>query len=370
MPGSAKCAAFEKSVVAAVHEYWLDNDDKHLRRSADRLRRLDRQVESRHTASPIHLVTIEGWLLEKHGYRVRMNHLRKTNPGYRVAIKRYARMDLGRRGNYPRAGFRVNARGPKSLPPFNFAIADIYGDSHLLPLSNSDALFQARFFPHLIDDAPLDLVEHSHGYIDSILQSSLGIDDDPGTWLSTLSHLYPAEMLELIESRFGGFLAATVADLLTLFPSQARWADRFALAAYGAEGTFSSDYTVLRVHAVDLGATTSVDRPIPVPVLKKTGNVVFAVPGERMLPVPDTRWRRLQDARVQNGGTVLVGTPSSSTRSPPTLVATSSRASGPVFSVRGRIRKLRWCCSSRPLPSPSKKASSSEVGTTSTGSAG
>ena len=304
--GGSKYAAFEKAIVSALHGYWLDNDEKHLRHCADLLRRLHMRVKARHTASPVQQVTIEGWLLSKNGYQVRMNHLKKINPGYRIDIQRYVRVEFGHRRNLPRAGFRVSALGPRSLPPFNFSIADAYGDSHLLPLSNSDALYQARFFPHLIDDAPLDLAEYSHGYIDSIVQSSRGIDDNPGTWLSTLSHLYPAEVLELVESRFAHFLAPTVANFLTLFPSQARWSDRFALAAYGITGTFSSDYSAVRVNAMPARPSTIVDRPIPVPRFRKIGAAYRAVPGERSLPVPDAHWIRLRDAGVQSGGTVLV----------------------------------------------------------------
>ncbi|MET4703234.1 glycosyltransferase family 61 protein [Frigoribacterium sp. UYMn621] len=303
--GGSKYAAFETAVVAAIHLYWLDNDEKHLRRSADLLRHLDKRVRSRHTASDVQLVTIEGWLLSKNGYRIRMTHLRKLNPGYRIKIERYVRVEFRRSRNLPPAGFRVTALGPRSLPPFDFSIADAYGDSHLLPLSNSDALYQARFFPHLIDDGPLDLFEYSHGYIDSIVQSSLGIDDNPSTWLSTLAHLFPAEMLELVESRFARFLAPIVAELLTLFPSQARWSDRFALAAHGADGAFHSDYTPMRVDAVAESSRVIVKHSIPIPLLRKVGAVHRAVPGERMLPVPDTRWIRLRDARVQSGGTVL-----------------------------------------------------------------
>lgn len=294
--------AFEKAVVAPIHAFWLDADPAHLSQSASVLRALHEQVES-HEASENMVVSFEGWLLPTGGFTLRVRQLRALNPGYRVRVQRYARPEVGQRGFRPRPGFRVKAQGKISLPPFDFRITNRAGHSQVLQTSNSDVAFATGFFPA---SPPAAGTEQAHGYLDSIRPVPVASNDDPRTWLAKIVHTRSAEMFDLMDSAHGGFIRNDMARLRSLFPSEGRWNDRFALSNSGIEGKFTSDFVPVRVVRPLAPPLIPSSGPIKLPLFEGKSNVLHAGLGQTALKAPSVSWLRLENARVQNGGTVFV----------------------------------------------------------------
>lgn len=302
--------AFEKSFVDAVHSYALDYDEQWLHDAAQLLHSLNTETHDHHVISPVRTVTIEGWMLSNSGFRIRTRHLRSLNPRYTIHARRYLRPEISKRDQRPTpAGFVVNARSPVGFPLFDFRAVDSKGRTYLLPTSNSDAAYQAGFFPHAVADSPSP--DQPLGYIDSIHQSPWPIDADRTTWLGVLAHRKPGELFDLIDAPEGEPWREVVADLRNVFPSEARWSDRFNLAGRGMDGIFHSD---LQVVHVDRAAAASKRSPniesgegIALPVFSVSGSIHRANAGPVQLAIPSTEWLHLADAAVQDGGTVMVG---------------------------------------------------------------
>ncbi|HEY8913983.1 glycosyltransferase family 61 protein [Lacisediminihabitans sp.] len=300
--------AFEKSFVDAVRAYALDYDERYLEAAAQLLVSLSTETHDHHVTSPVRTVAIKGWMLSNSGFRISARHLRSLNPGYTIHAKRYLRPEIARRDQRPTpAGFIVNARSSIESPLFDFRARDASGGTHLLPTSNSDAAFQASFYPHLISDGGPESPDQPLGYLDSIRQAPWPIDDDRTTWLGALAHRMPAELFDLIDAPVGEAWRGVVADLLGVFSSEARWSDRFNLAGRGPGSAFHSDLRLVNVDRPSGGAGGALGDGVALPVFDGPNHIHRASPGPVHIDRPSTEWLHLEDALIQDGGTVLVG---------------------------------------------------------------
>jgi len=131
-------------------------------------------------------------------------------------------------------------------------------------------------------------------------------DEAPEGWLATIANAHPHELQEFVFSVGGRAFAKTVSDALLLFPINARWSDKLAVSAHGADFTPTSDLelvTILRPNPTDPTPTHGILQP----EMHQVGSVVVAGEGARMLPSPSTEWLSITDAVVQDGGTVTSG---------------------------------------------------------------
>jgi capsular polysaccharide biosynthesis protein len=296
---------FERSFLDRVHEFWHTNDPSQLLEATSLLRELDARTEHHNDPSALQQLTVTGWALPTAGFRFRSSALRRLNPGYDIRIERYARRELGRRATLFRAGFRVTATGTRALPPLAFQVADARGAVRPLRRSNPEADFQSSFFPGIRpeDEATVD---YGFGFIDSIRQTSVPDDQNQATWLAALVLRFPAEVREAVDTPQADAVSIEVARLAKLFPSQAFWADRLELAALGASGEYRSDLSAVRVVRTDDAEERIPERAIPVPRSEPAGHITHFAPDSVLLSAPDENWRTYENARLQNGGTLLV----------------------------------------------------------------
>lgn len=300
---------FEKAVVSPIRGFWRSNDQTYLDESAAYFRALDQKVDT-HVASSIHDVVIAGWLSTHAGYKISARALRRINPGFRFSVKREDRKDVvtGEEGDASiRLGFRIEAFSSNDKNPFIFAVVGPDSRIFALPASNPDVADRlTNGYPglkvtiHTADETPTP----PFGYVDYLMQSPRGLTTKPNTWLAAIVHRAPKEMLEFIDSDQGNFLARDALNVLSVYPSDASWADRFNLVALGREGTFVSDLVPLVVERPNRDAANPTGLTVPERVLR--GKTVEFVSGARPMPAPSSTWLRLTDALVQDGGTVIV----------------------------------------------------------------
>jgi capsular polysaccharide biosynthesis protein len=301
--------AFENAVVSPIRGFWRSNDATFLDESAKFLRALDEQVDT-HVASPIHDVVIAGWLSTHAGYTISPRVLRRINPGFRISLKREDRKDVvtGAEGDEDvRLGFRIEAYSSHDKNPFIFAVVAPDSRIFALPASNPDV---AERLPAGYPDLKIKIHTADEtstppfGYVDYLMQSPRGLTKKSSTWLAAIVHRSPKEMLEFIDSEQGNFLARDALEVLSIYPSDAAWADRFNLVALGSEGTFVSDLIPLVVERPNRDPARPTGLTVPGRVVR--GKTVDFVQGTRPMPAPSSTWLRLRDAIVQDGGTVIV----------------------------------------------------------------
>lgn len=295
---------FEKKVVDPIHAYWLDHSEPALQQSADLLAELAERTNPDQRA-PLQLVVVNGWLSKQFGYRMKRGHLERLNPGYDVRIRRIPRPDAPTgRAHGRKLGFELTALGDRSLPTFSFSVRDEDGLDVALAGSSSESRFKLdHFVPETVRAAKPQ--RGPVGYVDDVLNLGVSETDRDLTWLSAFIHRNPREVMELVDSPVGHRLAGSVARLYEGWPAAARWGDRFSLVANGLAGPFSSDLRPLGVLATDVPPTDSPTVALPVPRLQRSGNVVRFSPGTVAARIPSQEWVHLDDAVVQNGGTVI-----------------------------------------------------------------
>lgn len=301
---------FERSVIEPIHSYWRVHDERMLAQSADAVSALGARVATQHQLSDLETTTFEGWLQPGLGFAISRRTLRALNPGFEITVRRFQRAELGRYSKIKRAGFIVRAMAPHGAPPFRFRIVDRSGQLHLLPGSN-DAVEASRQTFDLASDglsyAEKDRARGLTGYLDEIRRAPIAEPDRPETWLASVSHHHRPELLDLVDSPYGQQFAALVAGFLANSPANERWADRFALSAFGTKGTFVSDLTALSVIAPNPSESAPVDGAL-LPQFHADGDIVHTSTNTRVLPAPSTQWLSLEDVAVQDGGTVLTET--------------------------------------------------------------
>ena len=295
---------FEKRVVDPIHAYWLDHSEPALQQSADLLAALAAHTDPDRRA-PLQLVVVNGWLSKQFGYRMKRGHLEKLNPGYDVRIRRIPRPDAPTgRAHGRKLGFELTALGDRTLPTFFFSVQDETGRDVALTGSSSESRFKLdHFVPSSVRSAT---PQHDPvGYVDDVLNLGVSAEDRDLTWMSAIIHRNPREVMELVDSPVGHRLAGFVARLYEGWPAAARWGDRFSLVANGLAGPFSSDLRPVGVLATDVAPAEPATVAMPVPRLERSGSVVRFAPGEAVARIPSPEWVHLDDAVVQNGGTVI-----------------------------------------------------------------
>ena len=296
-------SAFERRVLDAVHDFWRDHDHSRLQAIAIELDELMQEGASAQIANSEQWISIRGWAANRVGLGLR--RLRSINPEYQISIERKRRSDVPRRRYSPirNAGFQIVARGPRHARPFVFELADLLGRRLNFRASNSGASYYLRFFG-VDESAALGATDPagSLAYVDDVIISTVFMEDDRATWFGALAHRNPEELFDLIDTGEGARFARAAAEILRLFPANARWADRFALSAFDETTTFTSDLTAVRVWYPSVTDTSS---KMLVPDLVGEGHLVRAVKGTRPMPCPSEEWLRLENAEVLNGGVIV-----------------------------------------------------------------
>jgi capsular polysaccharide biosynthesis protein len=291
-------AEFERSMMTELRAFKRVHEQERLVAAAELLRGLVER-SPRQAISSRRATVFAGWLLPGFEFSLSARTLHRLNPAYALTIDRLPRPELGRRSNWFRAGFEITAIAGESALPYRFAVTGRHGGQYDLMGSNSDAEFAHSLFPRPSvrhDSSPV-------GFLDRVYITPLADDKAPETWLGAFAHTHPQRLFDLLDSPFGRFAAADVARLVGTFACNARWADKFRLTAFGAGGSYSSDL---------IGLPVVVPNPTPpadpegmrLPVGTEVGAVVRFSAGSSPLRVPSTTWLHLENAIVQDGGTV------------------------------------------------------------------
>jgi capsular polysaccharide biosynthesis protein len=303
---------FEKKVIELVRGYWRTNSTASLDSALRVLTGLDAK-SLRHTIPQEQVTSFEGWLGSQCGFAVRTRRLRRMNRGYQVTLEERGRPDvdevLGSAGLA--FGFSLSAVGPVSLPPFRFGVSDRRGNFCPLKASNPVAeQVLELFWPSNAQASSVTTNSPGHtplGFIDAVTQLP-SASRDKSTWLAALVNRFPAEVYELTQHSQDPARAAVAAALLGEVVLNVEWADRFGLLSGERPSGQRSDLVPLQIwRPLVEGGTDAVTTPAPRPVGIRRGDVWAYHDGPELLPVPDQQWLVLEDATVQDGGTVLSG---------------------------------------------------------------
>ena len=313
--GQRAYSRFIRRIIKPIHLYWRTQDERALLSAGETLREAFEVSDSKEFTSAGQIFKLRGWLSVSSGYYLDIRALRDQNPDFSVHVHRHVRRELlrGFRFHGIRPGFEIVARSKLSSASFFFFVTD--DSRNLVRLESSN--HEARFRCSLLDATNHTLRKHelwpavgtNVGYVDSVTSTS-GVNQRKRTveqWFSSVVHDYPEELLALVDSDEGAFAAAKAAECLIAFPLNARWRDRFELAAHGIQGTFTSDLEALRV-----GRPYGPDEPsqrsdLRLPLLIKKDGVARAVPGADFIRSPSTEWLTFEDINLQAGGTVIRG---------------------------------------------------------------
>ncbi len=292
---SARYTRWAANVVAEVSAFRRDHEDRHYLRIRELFDALP----------PVDDLDPHEQLLQYTGWTDRVSHvsaraLERLNPGYRVRVVRTRRPGTGRRGRLLPLGYVVTARGPVELPPFVFRVGPGRTPAFRPMWSNSDAEFSFR----RLEPAPPEAepVEVVHGYLDAILHRTPA-DERPETWLPALVMQHPSEVHDFVVSPHGEPFRERAAAAGRLFPTNDRWGDRFALAAFGLAEPARSDLLLLEV-ARPNPPRDDAPGAMRTPLLETRGRLVEVAGYGRPLPMPSMTWNRLRDVSLQEGGTV------------------------------------------------------------------
>jgi capsular polysaccharide biosynthesis protein len=301
---------FEAKFIGLVRCYWRTNETASLDSARTAVVRLSARA-SRDGSAQQQVTSFEGWVGTHDGFAVRTRRLRTLNLGYRVAVEKRRRPDvdedLGSTGLA--AGFVVRAVGSVNLPPFTFGVTDRQGN--LCPLKASNPVAEEdleSFWPRNgqeISVSTTDNVCTPLGYIDAVTQVPWASSDE-STWFAALVNRFPAELFEVAQHSGDPELAATAAVHLGGVQSNAEWADRFGMLAGERPCGQRSDLVPVEVwRPMANGDNSVVTTPAPCPERIRHNDVWVYRSGPESLPVPDQQWLVVEDATVQDGGTIL-----------------------------------------------------------------
>lgn len=236
--------------------------------------------------------------------------LRKANPEYEVTVTRVSRND---RAPFPaslRCGFRISAapRGqgaqngadPSSGARFALRFCDWRGRPVRLDTQNLAVRGElGRFDPARSDQAGR-LVD---GWVEwigrSILSAPSGLD------YAKFLTISPASLFYFADSEIGEPWRRRFAEVMTFVAPGTEWADRYEFLAAGAGGRFTSGLQPLRVE-VPAGTTESPGE-FRAPAPARSGDVVEFAPGSVPIPRPGRTWLSVENATLQDGGTITSG---------------------------------------------------------------
>lgn len=303
---------FEAKFTGLVRGHWRTNATPPLDLALRAILRL-RAKAPRNAIVQQQLTSFEGWVGKSDGFAVRARELRRTNSGYRVTVKKRRRPDvdedLGSAGLA--VGFVVRALGPANLPPFAFGVSDRQGN--FCPLKASHPIAEEgleAFWPKNGQQIPVTVPRDARtplGYIDAVAQIP-SASSDKSTWFAALVNRFPAEVFEVVQHSGDPALAAAAAAALQVdsVRSNADWADRFGMLAGERPHGRRSDLIPFEVWRPAFKPGTSLaTTPVPRPERVRHGDVWVYRNGPESLPVPDQQWLLVEDATIQDGGTVV-----------------------------------------------------------------
>lgn len=303
-------AELARTVLRPIRQFWRDHDEQHLKDASVAVEGLfvdDPKSQPPLDTEPARLaLRIRGWLAPQRRFHLSVRALRRTNPGYQISVRRTRRKDVitPKYLKAWRSGFELYAEGSVALPRFTFGASDVKGQLWPLPPTNADAVYSSGFLQNGDLDDEGSTPYQPVGAVDEIFTCRILDPGDRTSWVRMLSCAYPLEMLELVEYQRGSALAVYLAESLTESPINARWAARFAMSAGIEFDVGSTGFCSLRVLRPP---EPTLPGPLMMPLLKRTGSAVTANAGTRAIPMPSNQWLKLEDARVQSGGIVTVG---------------------------------------------------------------
>jgi capsular polysaccharide biosynthesis protein len=301
--------AFEEQLIGLVRRYWRTNATGAL----DSALRTVVTLKSKPLTNVVtyQATTFQGWLRTRDGFAVNTRRLRTMNRGYRITFEKQDRPDVDEHLGSPASayGFAVRAVGPSNLPPFTFGVTDRRGNLYPLTASNEVAAKTLTLFwpwnGEVITDRTSGTAVAPVGYIDTVTKMPWASGDE-ATWLPAVVNRFPAEVYELALHSKDCKLAAAAAEHLGAVPSNAEWADRFGMLAGARPDSQRSGLTRLVIWrpVVDDGASLATTA-VPCPKRTKLRDALVYTSGPEPLPIPDQKWLVVEDATVQDGGTIV-----------------------------------------------------------------
>ncbi|MBK5237550.1 MAG: glycosyltransferase family 61 protein [Actinomycetales bacterium] len=306
---------FVRRVIEPIDEFWRDQDPHAFVEAGEALQGAFASADLEEFARNGQVITMRGWLSGSSGYSVDVKALRKRNPDFTVRVHRHIRWELFRGFRFYgiRPGFAIVARSESTSASFLFFVSDASGTPFRLPSSNREARFSRKILDANGNSVQKfrtwPVVGTNIGYVDSVRVTS-GVKPRKRTadlWFSSVVHDHPEKLLALVDSPPGAFAASKAADCLSAFPLNARWRDRFELAAHGYQGTFTSDLKPLHVERPYGANEPAQVSDLSLPHLVRRDGVAKAVPGADAIRSPSSEWLTYRDVDVQGGGTVIHG---------------------------------------------------------------
>lgn len=285
---------FAARVTELAVAFRRDHDPEHLQTIRSLIDDLGDEATERPTRRR---VVYTGWVAPP--FRASRRRLRQANPGYDVTVNHPVRAEFGIRGRTRRFGLEVIAEGPIDGPEFKFFVSSRDRDS---PLAASNDLARHQLERLGVSADPDAGIA---GYVDHIRSSLVPADTAPALWLDALAQDDPSLLWDFQDSEASRGMRARLADQLGTFATNDRWADRYRLAAHGLATSFTSDLAVLPVERPETGREGAVH--VAAPALVVSGMRATPVATGRELPAPDTGWLHIDDALLQDGGTVTAG---------------------------------------------------------------
>lgn len=301
---------FRASLTNSVATYWRTSDAASLESARHSLRKFTDSLE--YGDSEFEIV-FDGWFRPSKFHQLNLRTLGQTNPGYFIGMQRTRRMDVARvlktRNHWLGFRVRVSARDDVDLRPFVFGATDSSGN--LVPLRHSsdgvsDALDRPNRRSRVVVEEPSPAPgPPAEGYLDQFGEAPKVSRSNPRTWLAVLAAEQPRELFELVDAE--GMEASAVAIVATMpdLGVDPEWADRFSVLATGSLAAPRSQLRLATVHRPRPTKLVPDLVTLAMPELHATGAIVRAMPGSTAIPIPEQGWLQLEDAVLQDGGTVF-----------------------------------------------------------------
>lgn len=306
----ARFRRFRSSLTNRVTNYWRTSNAASLESARQSLSKFTVSLERGNTEFEIFF---DGWFRPSKTHKLNVRTLGHANPGYFIGMQRKRRMDVARalktRNLWLGFRVRVSAADDADLPPFLFGATDAAGN--VVPLGHSsegvgEALKQLNARSQVVIKEPsLVTASHAEGYLDQFGEAPKVSKSNPRSWLAVLASEQPRELFELVDAE--GMEASAIAIVATMpeLGIDPEWADRFSVLASGALAAPRSELRLTTVQRPQPATLLGESAPLAMPVLRITGANVRATSGKDSIPIPEQGWLRLEDALVQDGGTVL-----------------------------------------------------------------
>jgi hypothetical protein len=244
------------------------------------------------------LLVLRGWASRRRAF---LRAIRRANPDYQLWVRRSGRADL--RVFAPKHGIRLGfilvARSRTGVQPFTLLVHR--GASPDLLISPSNEVAHTKLVS--LGSLPRESAwgGDNKAFIDEVLEVPIG-----GLSFDQIVTRHPEEVLELVETAAGAYLAKDVLAVFAQSVVTSRERDRASVLVDGISANMTSDLVKLRVNRLDVHCVDSHSLALPEPT--RTGSLVRYRPGEKLMPRPSSFWHRLTDVQVQSGGTVSTPT--------------------------------------------------------------